>query len=206
MGKRGSTAAGTEIPGQRDEAAKPAGRGPRDLPGAGSCQPRPAGASLGSQWEDFAGQSRWCLRWGVSLALPSASRGGETSGACKQQQLRTMAGAARLWYPRKSSRAMLPPHAQLGREKHVSGIINCMRVRIGDCTGRKGTRSDFLGHSEPLKIRKQLSARQAFKLPVQVSGGPGTPWGVRAVGSWLLGQILPPSHRRVNRNNSIDTA
>lgn len=70
---------------------------------------------------------------------------------------------------------------------------------------RKGMRSDFLGHSEPLKIRKQLSARQAFKLPVWVSGGPGTPRGAGAVESQLPGQILPPSHRKVNGNSSIDT-
>lgn len=71
--------------------------------------------------------------------------------------------------------------------------------------GRKGTRSDFLGHSEPLKIRKQLSARQAFKLPVQVSGGPGTPQGAGAVESQLPGQILPPSHSKVKGNSSINS-
>lgn len=112
-------------PGWRDGAAKPAGRRPQDLPGAGSCQPQPEGTSLGSQ--DGAGSANASTFPWPCLELRGM---GSTQGAAAShhgQGSQTQGRAA----------VMLPPHAQPGREGHVSGIIKCVRVWIWELHGKK---------------------------------------------------------------------
>lgn len=141
-GKTGSVAGtvGMANPGWRDGAARPAGRRPQYLPGAGGCQPQPEGTSLGRQ-DEAGSASASTFPWPcLELHRMGSMRGAAASHHGQGSWLR---------YPRKSGRVMLP---------------------LSPCTARKGVarvRDNKLHKSLDLGTAWEEKARGLISLGIQ---------------------------------------